>query len=82
MKIVLGVDSRTPEANAPVVSLLKKIAFVGGEVEVVHVVPPPVFPGGELLPVLSGIVAQFYEGQEWPDSSEAVSHVAEALGST
>ena len=82
MKIVLGVDSRTPEANVPVVSLLKKIAFVGGEIEVVHVVPPPVFPGGELLPVLSGVAAQFYEGQEWPDSSEAVTHVAEALGST
>jgi nucleotide-binding universal stress UspA family protein len=82
MKIVLGVDSRTPEANAPVVSLLKKIAFVGGEVEVVHVVPPPVFPGGELLPVLSGIAAQFYEGQELPDASLAVAHVAEALGST
>ncbi len=82
MKIILGVDSRTPEANAPVVSLLKKLAFTDGEVEVVHIVPPPVFPGGELLPVLSGMAAQAYESHEWPDAGHAVALVAESLGDT
>lgn len=81
MKIVLGVDSRTPEANAPVVSLLKRLAFADSEVEVVHVVAPPVFPGGELLPVLSGLIASQYENTEWPDASAATAHVAETLGS-
>ena len=80
MKIILGVDSRTPEANAPVVSLLKKLAFTNGEVEVVHIVPPPVFPGGELLPVLSGMAAQFYESHEWPDANQVVARVSEGLG--
>ena len=79
MKIVLGVDSRMPDANAPVVSLLKRLAFVGSEVEVVHIVAPPVFPGGELLPVLSGLAASYYETHEWPDAGEVVGHVADEL---
>ncbi|WP_395094884.1 universal stress protein [Armatimonas sp.] len=79
MKIVLGVDSRMPEANAPVVSLLKRLAFVGSEVEVVHIVAPLVFPGGELLPVLSGLAASYYETHEWPDAGQVVAHVADEL---
>lgn len=82
MKIVLGVDSRTPEANVPVVSLLKKLAFPQSSVEVVHVVPPPVFPGGELLPILSGVATQHYEAHEWPDASAATAQVAETLAAT
>ena len=80
MKIALGVDSRTPEANAPIVSLLKRLAFEGAEVEVLHIVPPPVFPGGEMLPVLSGVAAQFYESHEWPDAGQVVADVAKELG--
>lgn len=79
MRISLGVDSRTPDANQPIVSLLQRLAFSQSEVDVLHVVPPVQFPGGELLPVLSAFAALSYEQLEWPDASTAVTAVAEQL---
>lgn len=79
MRITLGVDSRTPEANAPVVSLLTQLAFAKSHVDIVHIVPPPVFPGGEIVPAISGLAVLSYEQQEWPEATAAVTAVAESL---
>lgn len=79
MRITLGVDSRTPEANDPIVSLLKRLVFPQSHVDVVHLVAPLVFPSGELLPALVGFAAFSYEQTEWPDASAAVTAVAESL---
>lgn len=79
MRISLGVDSRTPEANEPVIALLKKLAFSQSHVDIVHIVPPPVFPGGEIIPAISGLAVLSYEQQEWPEATAAVTAVAESL---
>lgn len=79
MRITLGVDSRTPEANEPILSLLQRLAFPNSHVDVVHIVAPLVLPSGEMLPALSGFAMLSYEQMEWPDASAAVTAVAEKL---
>lgn len=80
MKIVLGADRAAAGGQTPSVELLKRLRFSNASVEVVHVVPPPIYTGWEYDPVIAPAVLAEVVQQDKASAQVLMEKVADGLG--
>jgi len=81
MKIVLGADRAAADGHTPSVELLKRLRFGNAQVEIVHVVPPPIYTGWEYDPVIAPAVLAEVIAQDTASAQVQMDALAQELGS-
>lgn len=81
MKIVLGADLAMATGGSPAVGLLKRLRFPQAQVDVMHVVPPPIYTGWEYDPVVAPSVLAELAQRDQDSASDSLEKVIVELGS-
>ncbi len=80
MKIVLGADLAMAAGGSPAVELLKRLRFGEAQIDVMHVVPPPVYTGWEYDPVIAPSVLAEIAQRDRESAHEALDKVVAEIG--